>query len=192
MNKPLLLTLALLNGLQAHGHQSPANELHSATDLQKDRRHQQQHNHEDIVSFFHTQLQHYNDYLANSDQRAAIDAISKDYHLPSLRILPNGKLNVINDVQKFSNNTRAFLDRLRKAGVTHIQWLSLNVHALNKHTALASGTVVRYLENNQAYNEASATMVVHKSENRWSIISMSFHPKQYVIEFTNQGAEHES
>lgn len=74
-----------------------------------------------------------------------------------------------------------FLGRLEQNGVTRFEWETIQVRALSSRVAIASNVATRFMADGTVFNQASATLIAHKSEDKWQVVMLNLHPRENIL-----------
>lgn len=133
---------------------------------------------QEAIQFFDNYMQHYNDYLSDTNNTSALKTMADGFHLPTFQVIPGVPLRVLNSAESLSKGSQGFLNRLMAQGVAYIKWEKVHIEMLTDKTAYASNVGVRYKKNGEIFNRAAADYIILKTEGSWKIVALVLHSPQ--------------
>lgn len=138
---------------------------------------------QEIKTYFKNYLAHFNQYLKDPSDKAALVASSNDVSFPSVLIGYKGTKQIASNHDFIIKSTQGFINALRQQGISQIKWKSLSIKPLNSHTAIASNTALLYKADDTLFREIAGTYLLHKNQDGWKLFSRIQHTPERSITF---------
>ncbi|MCF6264067.1 MAG: hypothetical protein L3J24_10830 [Xanthomonadales bacterium] len=141
---------------------------------------------QEVIQYFDDYMQHYNDYLSDTNNTSALKAMVNNYHLPAINISQLGDFLLFESKQQIVTDTKSFIFALKSQGATHINYDKVQIKMLTESTALLSNTASINNKDGTSMFKVGATYVFNKTPEGWKILLRTIHPPETILNLNSE------